>query len=48
MMRATGKLYYWAKTCRWFVEYLCEREQELVPLWSSETQRLAEEITADG
>ncbi|WP_394822545.1 hypothetical protein [Pendulispora albinea] len=48
MMRGTGKIYYLARTQRWFVEYLCEREQEIVPLWSPDTQKLAEEIAADG
>lgn len=47
-MRGTGKLYYLAQTDAWFVEYFCEREQEIVPLWSQETQKLAEEMAADG
>ena len=48
MMRGTGKVYFLARTQHWFIEYSCEREQEIVALWSSETQKLAEEIAADG
>ncbi|WP_394847768.1 hypothetical protein LZC95_09930 [Pendulispora brunnea] len=47
-MRGTGKLYYLAQKDAWFVEYFCEREQEIIPLWSPDTQKLAEEIAADG
>lgn len=47
-MRGTGKLYYLAQNDAWFVEYFCEREQEIIPLWSADTQKFAEEIAADG
>jgi len=47
-MRGTGKLYYLAQKDAWFVEYFCAREEEIVPLWSPDTQKLAEEIAADG
>lgn len=43
-MRGTGKLYFMRDDGHWFVEYLCEREQELFSVWAEETQKIAEAL----
>jgi len=48
MMRGTGELYWLAESRRWFLAYRCEREDEIFAIWAPETQRLAEEVAADG